>query len=447
MFEPFRAFQRRVLTRFKDWAKYSRLVREVLAVGSFSRSYLPSRRVGSLISAYQRTRFSGLKRTLARQINALFEEPNGIPERFVHERWGRFIGSGELTRSIILKNPSADGEKGVILLTAEYNWLKLLATGDLRRFDSEFTVLFSAGWSPLDYSLLGLALKKLTGPVYVEPGNFGEVAQIEALHPRIRCLPTLCSAWIHPGLFRPRPVAERKIDLLMVANWAPFKRHWHFFSALERMPPGLRVTLIGQPDGPFRLDRVEREARDFCRRKVEFVQNLPVERVYEYMGDSRALAIFSRQEGPCVVVTEAMFADTPVAMLADAHIGSRAYINPETGVLLDDRNMAKQLLALVRRGPELQPRRWATENVSCHVSIRKWNAFLRQRAAEEGRPWNRDLMPFCWKPYPVYLQPEDRAEVEPTYHQLRAEYPALFGPHFLASVLSLPLDRPGEPTR
>jgi hypothetical protein len=29
-------------------------------------------------------------------------------------------------RTVVLKEPSTDGEKGVILLTFEYNWLKLL---------------------------------------------------------------------------------------------------------------------------------------------------------------------------------------------------------------------------------------------------------------------------------------------------------------------------------
>jgi len=41
--------------------------------------------------------------------------------------------------------------------------------------------------------------------------------------------------------------------------------------------------------------------------------------------------VLSRREGSCVVVAESMFADTPVALLDNAVIGSRAFINDQTG--------------------------------------------------------------------------------------------------------------------
>lgn len=437
--------KRRVVTRLKDWAKFSPLTREGLAARGLLRYWLPAHRVDGLIQAYQRTAFGPLQRYAAAKLRTLLPDPARVTDAQLGARWARFMGGTELTRSIVLKAPGPDDEKGVLLLTAEYNWLKLLTTpSDFKDLESRFTLLFSAGWSPLDYGLIGLALRKTTGSVFVEPGNFSEVSRIEALHPRVRCLPTICSAWIHPDLFHPKPLADRKIDLLMVANWAPFKRHWDLFTALKQMPQNLRITLIGQPDGPFTVDRIRQQARDFgSKQDIQYVENLRVEQVYEAMCDSRALIILSRQEGPCVVVTESMFADTPVAMLRHAHIGSKAYINEQTGVLLDSGLMSRQLMSLLDLRDQFRPREWAIKNISCHTSLARWNAFLRDNAIAEGRPWTRELVPFCWKPFAVYLRPEDQASMKPVYEDLNRHHPALFGPQFLPESLPpIPLAHP-----
>ena len=297
--------KRRTMIRLKDWAKFSPITRELRALYSWARYRFRTSRVDQLIATYQKTKLASLRRASVLRLSACISDPKTDFDDLARKRWSRFLGDPGLTRSILLKAPGINGEKGVLLLTAEYNWVKLLTTrGDLSALDKKFTILFSAGWSPLDYSLIGQTLQKIRSPMYIEPGNFEEVPRIEAISNRVKCLPTICSAWIHPGSFKPKPHAQRQIDLLMVANWAPFKRHWHFFSALKRMPQELRITLIGQPDGPFQVDRIRRQAKDFgARQDIHYRENLRVEEVYEAMCDSRALVILSRQEGPCVVVT------------------------------------------------------------------------------------------------------------------------------------------------
>ncbi len=439
MFSGVVSTMRRAVTRLKDWVRYSPITREVLAATGLVRYWLGPRKGDGLIQVYQRTAFGPLQRYAAARLRTRLESSEWSSDTQLVGRWSRFLDKTELTRSIILKAPGPDGEKGVLLLTAEYNWVKLFsAPGEFADLDARFTLLLSAGWSPLDYRLLGIALRKTTGPVFVEPGNFGEVSRIEALHPRVKCLPTICSDWIHPGLFRPKPPVDRGIDLLMVANWAPFKRHWHFFTALRQMPRDLRVSLVGQPDGPFKLDRVRQQARDFgAPQDIQYLENLKIEQVYDKMCDSHGLVILSRREGPCVAVTEALFADTPVAMLKDAHIGSRAYINEETGCLLDSGRMARQLMTMLENQDRFRPREWAIKNMSCHVSLLRWNTFLRDMAVAEGRPWTHDLVPFCWKPYTLYLRPEDRAAMQSVYNELRRRSPELFGQNFLSASLPL----------
>src|SRR6266404_1638916 len=271
--------RRMAMTRFKDWAKFSGLIREPRAAASLFRYWLRPRQLAHLVRAYQLTEVGSLRKYVASLLQTRFADPNGIQEAEVTARWNRFMVPAGLTRSIILKAPGPGGEKGVLLLTAEYNWLKLLTTpGDFTALDAEYTVLMSAGWSPIDYMLVGLALRQIKGAVYIEPANQEERPRLEALSPRVKCVPTNCSSWVNPDLYRPKADADRQIDILMVANWAPFKRHWHFFSALTHLPSSLRITMIGQPDGPFRLDRVKQQARDCgVRQQIDFREKLPIE--------------------------------------------------------------------------------------------------------------------------------------------------------------------------
>ncbi len=58
--------------------------------------------------------------------------------------------------------------------------------------------------------------------------------------------------------------------------------------------------------------------------------------VARWLCRARASVILSRREGSCVVVAESLFADTPAALLENAEVGSRAFINASTGRLLRD---------------------------------------------------------------------------------------------------------------
>src|SRR5207237_7519350 len=109
---------------------------------------------------------------------------------------------------------------------------------------------------------------------------------------------------------------------------------------------------------------------------------------------SRISLVFSRQEGACIAVAESLFADTPVGLFRNARIGSKAFINPQTGRLLDYRNLARQLRQFVEDAEQFSPRQWALRHISCHESLAVLNHVLRQAALDEGREWTRDRVPF-----------------------------------------------------
>src|SRR5688572_8748554 len=156
-----------------------------------------------------------------------------------------------LTTCLVLKAPGPDGEKGVLYCSFEYNWLRLAAHPGAERLLSEYLLVGASSWSPSNYaSMLSLAPVS-SSPLFIGISNAADTELYKLLAPRVRTVPIMASDWTDPSFYSPRPFAERDIDLLMVANFTDFKRHWLLFEALKRMRRNLRVALIGIP-GPGR---------------------------------------------------------------------------------------------------------------------------------------------------------------------------------------------------
>lgn len=422
----------RFRVRFHDWLHYSRLPRELIGGLHFVRSKLPGDRVRKLEHAIQAYRFSGLSRIKQSALRAFKKHAPGAIWREQKIGWSRYaeqLKDPALSRSVILKAPGNDGEKGVLLITFEYNWLRLLSgVADLDQLEAQYDIIFSTSSSPSNYALLGLALSSLSGTVFVQACNHAEIAEIEALHPRIKCLDTLPCDWLEPKLFVPKPFAERDIDILMVAGWAPVKRQWQFFEALKSMPHDLRIVMIGQAEGRYDIEHARRSAKLFgAHQAIEFHQSLSIDEVAEFQSRSKISLIFSRREGCCVAVTESFFADTPVGLIADAHIGPKAYINPKDGVLLDRKgDLGSQLIDFLKNAERFEARKWAIANISAHASTEHLNQLLKDYAEEQGRAWTGDLLVPCWRAHPTLAYNPRRDDLRPAYLDLHERYPAVF---------------------
>ncbi len=233
----------------------------------------------------------------------------------------------------------------------------------------------------------------------------------------------LASDWNDPDHFRPKPYRERTIDIVMVGNWSRAKRHWLLFEALRDMPRNLRVVLIGR-NAPDRTERdILAQARAFgAPQDIELHTNLESHEVSAYLCDARISTIFTKREGSCVAVTESLFAGTPVAIIEEGHIGSTAYINNQTGVLVRRRGLARQLQQFLEEGERYRPREWALEHISCVKTSEKLNAILRERAFRTGRPWTTDIVPLCWRYVPEYLHAVDKLRLAPAVYELGRKY-------------------------
>jgi glycosyltransferase involved in cell wall biosynthesis len=407
---------------------------ELFAWGSLAAASLPGigqpARLSRLLTACRRARSGTVRGLLRRRLAPLLAEGGAAACRERRIGWGRYYGDfGDigrqraLTTSLVLKAPGPDGEKGVLYCSFEYNWMRILAHHDARALLAEYTLVGASSWSPPDFAPLAAFGGISAEPVFIGISNHADVEAYGMMRPTVEPLPILASDWVDPDAYAPRPHAERTIDLLMVAHWGRFKRHWLLWEALRGMRRDLRVVLVGS-ELPGRTSAdLRAEARAFgVRQELELVVNVPAARVAELQCDARASALFSAREGSCVAVVESLFAGSPVAMVEGAHVGSRAYVNERTGVLLRRRGIARGLARFIEESGRYSPRAWAEANTGCHHANARLNSLLREHALRSGRPWTRDTEPMCWRHVPDYVHPAAHARMEGAVEALRQRH-------------------------
>ena len=415
---------------FYDKARNGRLTWELAALALLARSFVrrgpPQHRLALLGAAYRRTFFPFLQRLIERRVAPWVEAPRADiwrRERIGWARYERYLTDKTLPKSLILKAPRPGGEKGVLYVSFEVNWLRLLKYFDLPRLLGEYYFVGAASSSPPDFRAHWALAHVGPDPIFLQVSNHGEVALHRRLPHNIAPLPLMASDWINPAFYEPRPRARREIDILMVAGWSSIKRHWLLFRAMRKMRKDLRVVLIGQDMEGRTVDAVLREAAAFgVAQRIEVIRDATVDVVSDRLCNSKVSMVLSRREGSSMAVTESFFADTPVALMDHAHIGSRAYINAQTGTLLSAGGMARQLSAFIEGSASYTPRAWAMQHINCLLSAEKLNAILRDYATTRGLPWTEDIRPLCWRPDPIYVNPSDAVAMQPAYEQLAARH-------------------------
>ena len=409
------------------------LISEVIGLGLLGISILPlprKRRLGLRLDAARRlnTRPSlwllglVLKKWQTPELRDTWRQGRIGWERY-EGTFGDIENDPELATSLLLKEPGEHGEKGVLYCSFEYNWMKLLARKDAQRFFRDYLLVGASSWSPSDHAVLA-SLQGLSGdPAFIGISNHGDFPQYSLWKPTIEPIPILASDWCDPAMFNPLPAEERTTDIVMVSHFSDWKRHWLLFEALSKMPPDLRVVLIGR-DTPERDEtKLRSDAKAFgVRQELDVRKNLEIHEVAAEQAKAKLSVALSKREGSCVSVSEALFADTPVGMMNDAHVGSRVYINDATGRILKRRGMHRQLMAMLENRDSFTPRDWAMANITARQTSNRLNDILRDYCTQQGQPWTRDIAPMCWRYVPRLLDAPDEEKLAPGVERLRDQY-------------------------
>ncbi len=418
-------------SRWFDWLREGGLAAEVqahllaspwLLAPSSAVSAANTRALTALVTALRRTRSPALRARLEKSI-----EPFTVGERANVWReqqigWSRVddeTAEPRLVKSLILKAPQENGEKGVLYISFELNWLRLMRHHDLAAILRDYLLVGASSSSPPDFMSL-LALANLSSdPAFIQISNQQDMEWMRICAPTIVPVPIMASDWINPDLYAPRDHASRSVDLLMVAGWSRLKAHWLLFRSLREMSSSYRTVLVGQDMDGRTADDVWREAKaEGVASRIEIVRDAPPDLVTTYQCDSRVSVVLSRREGASVVVTESLFADTPVVMMEGAHVGTVRYINEQTGRLTTKHALSRDLTNVVETSGQFTARAWALANVTAQHSTTRLNSLLKDWSLANGRRWTTDIVPMSWRPDPVYVNDADQKAMQPAYDAL-----------------------------
>src|ERR1700739_2873978 len=133
-----------------DALRNSRIVWELSAAEALARSFVartPENRLVLRATAYRRTNLRFLREHLERRLSPWLQPPRANIWRLKKIGWKRFrdqVSRKALDKSIILKSPAPDGEKGVFYVSFENNWLRLTEHYDLPKLLEEYFLVVAS---------------------------------------------------------------------------------------------------------------------------------------------------------------------------------------------------------------------------------------------------------------------------------------------------------------
>lgn len=370
-------------------------------------------RLSSLARAARRlsaTRLRGLARKPLLMASTGESGNRFLTNKIGWARYGKHLTDskecGELTTSLILKTPQSDGTPGVLYASFEHNWLKLLSTPKRRRLLDEYILVGASSWSPTDYAALASLVGASKYRSFIGISNWSDLESYRVLPDSIQPLKQMACDWVDPTLYEPLSNEERDIDLLMVAHWGRFKRHDLLFRILKTMRSNLNVALVGRDTEGRTAETILAEARAAgCRQNISTFTRIPNSQVTALQCRAKASVITTQREGSCVAVTESFAANTPVAMLRGAHIGSSAHINASTGIFLEMSTASRQLERLIDERGAYSPRAWMMGKIDARSSSDALDATIGEYMRATGRQWDAPICPLRWVYVPTYLNP------------------------------------------
>jgi len=351
------------------------------------------------------------------------------PTRLEWNEFVRDFGRRAVRTAAILKPNVSEREKGVLIFSRPYEWVRLLGVSNLDELARSYVPVVAPTWSPPHELINYLFPRIFPATVFSLIANDHDVETLPRLSKNYRVVPLFAASWVNPDEFRPLPYRERDVDIVMVANFARFKRHFALFKALRNMGSALSVLLIGQDADGRGASTIYQEAKYYnVHKRITIRPNVARREVIESLCRSRVGLILSRREGSCTAVAESLFANTPVGMLDDAHVGSRAFINESTGCLLEHGDCSGQLVDFLARAAEYRAREWAEKNISCHRSTAVLNETIRSHMLESGQEWTQDIAPVSFCPEPRLVSPEDRSRMQAAQQDLKDRFGLVVGP-------------------
>jgi glycosyltransferase involved in cell wall biosynthesis len=326
-------------------------------------------------------------------------------------------GSADLFRDLIVLKRASAQEKGVILLKYARTFSAVHALLDMRALHERYTFVLEPCWAGYcDPSLLMFLAPG--NPVFVQCFTREDYELVTRIGEPLVPLRLGPADWVDADLFSPPPAVEKTHDVVMVANWARHKRHVQLFRALKGISDRrIRVLLIGFPWGGRTAEDIRREAaaEAGAHVSIDVVERLTAREVADRVSRCKVFVFLSRKEGDNKALVESMFLDVPVIVFDKTIGGASSRVNPSTGILASDEELADKISEMLDRYQEFAPREWACSHSGSSVATRVLDEAIRRVVTGAGGRYTEGLVEKANSPNLAYKDPACRARFQGDY--------------------------------
>ncbi len=332
----------------------------------------------------------------------------------------RMLKSG----AIVLKSPGVN-ERGVLMLYYLYIYPIFTRFFDLESIAQRYHIVLEPSWSGFcDPSILNFLT--LHRPVFVGSVEPRDTAFLNRVSTALVPVSVSSNTWVDSRVFRPLfDVGNKDIDVVMVAGWGKYKRHWAFFRALRtlrRSGRSLRVALVGYHLGE-QWESIYDQAKYFgVQDLLEIYNDLTQSEVNQILNRTKVHILWARREGVNRAIIEAMFANVPSIVRRGFNYGHEYnYINPNTGRFASESELPETLWEMTQTYSDFSPLRWVQDNMTCQHSTRIVTDAVGARARSGDESWTGDLaVKVNGRDGMTYWDPADEERFAADYQFLKA---------------------------
>ncbi|MBW1699403.1 MAG: glycosyltransferase [Deltaproteobacteria bacterium] len=327
-----------------------------------------------------------------------------------------FNRQGEL---LVLKPFISRKEKGVLLINYDEGIKKFAAIYDIERLAKYYRFVIEPSTSgyqnPMFFLCFGLDTEVIFQSQYKPDFDY-----IQKLNHNFFPIRLGAGDWTNVNLFSGDSQEKKIYDLVMIANWLPWKRHRLLFQSIQPIKKHIkRLALIGYPIENAQCSDIAKECEKYGLRAItDFFDRIPHNEVLQIIKKSKVGILLSKEEGANRGIYECFFSDVPVILSKKNRGVNRDHINASTGILADDNELPEAILHMTRNYHRFQPRQWALTNTGFLNATQKLNDFIKNIAIKKGEIWTQDIFQKHNSPHGRYAKPEEQEKANEEFSRL-----------------------------
>ncbi len=320
-------------------------------------------------------------------------------------------------RILVLKAPAPGGEKGVLFVMFSETFHLLHSRTNLERLLQDYTLVLEPSWSGYCGPDL-LDFTREADEIFVLAAEEVDFVFLQRLGSNLIPINMGPCDWVDPRVAAPYLANPKEFDIVMNSNWSSLKRHFVLFRTMASATQRFKVVLIGARWGGKTRADIDRLAEFYgVADQLTIQERIPYEKVMDLICRSKVSVLLSLKEGCNRAISESIFCNVPVVVLSNHVGGTKKNVVPQTGLLVDERNLESAITQLL--SGNINPRGWGMEHISCFKSSARLNEILREHALSKGRPWTQDIAGRSNSPESTYISAVDAERLSPWNYGLR----------------------------